>query len=90
MSRSTIRWLAIPATAVAVLASGLATAQARPDDGGAVQPPAASASSVTSRTNCPLSRLGDQLLRCDDLTGAGARATRAVPSWTTERSRRPA
>jgi hypothetical protein len=30
--------------------------------------------------NCPLRRLGDQLVRCDNLTGAGV----AAPSWIPE------
>lgn len=31
--------------------------------------------------NCPLMRVGTQLVRCDNLTGAGASA----PSWVPER-----
>ena len=35
-------------------------------------------SPVSSEGTCPLRRLGDQLVRCDDLTGAGV----AAPTWT--------
>lgn len=50
------------------------TASARPDAGTIVQSPPA-----VAPTSCPLRRVGDQLVRCDDLTGAGIAAAHWVP-----------
>ena len=53
------------------------TAAARPDAGTAVRTAPAGA---TATVGCPLRRIGDQLVRCDDLTGAGVTAPLWVPA----------
>ena len=65
-STSASQCVAAAVVSVAVLA-GTPTASARPDDvhlGSQPRPVAV----------CPLERIGDQFVRCDDLTGAGASA----------------
>jgi len=52
------------------------TAAARPDAGASVQ---TAPGGATTTTGCPLRRLGDQLVVCDNLTGAGVVAPRWVP-----------
>jgi hypothetical protein len=49
---------------------------------GAIPEPAPSAPTVQSSAwqRCPLTRIGDQFVRCDNLTGAGV----AAPSWVPE------
>lgn len=75
MTTQTQRQAAIAAGSVALaLLVAPGTAAARPDAGTTVQSPPA-----TAPTNCPLRRVGDQLVRCDDLTGAGIAAARWVP-----------
>lgn len=57
-----------------VLAGGAPTAAARPDPG--------DAESFTvgyKPTNCPLRRIDTQLVRCDNLTGAGVPAPLFIP-----------
>ncbi|MDQ0731155.1 hypothetical protein [Arthrobacter sp. B1I2] len=47
--------------------------------------PAATASdkdAITAYANCPLERIGTQLVRCDNLTGAGV----AAPFWIPEQT----
>ena len=39
-----------------------------------------SGNTPTTYVDCPLERIGTQLVRCDNLTGAGA----AAPSWIPE------
>ena len=51
-------------------------AAARPDAGTSVQNAPGGA---TKTTGCPLRRIGDQLVVCDNLTGAGVTAPRWVP-----------
>lgn len=61
-----------------------ASAAVRPDPGG----PGVGVSllpgelSVAEWPNCPLRRLGTQLIRCDMLTGAGVAAPALIPEWT--------
>jgi hypothetical protein len=47
-----------------------------------------SGTSVSSGTPCPLRRVGDRLVRCDDLTGAGVPAPAWIPSLQEPPSRR--
>ena len=68
--------LGVATTAGALLALAAAgAATARPE-------PAPAAPIVQSERigECPLTRVGDQLVRCDDLTGAGVPA----PPWVPE------
>jgi hypothetical protein len=61
-----------------VLAAGsasAASARPAPDDTGTTDGPNAG-------FNCPLRRIDDQLVRCDNLTGAGGPAPASVPVWT--------
>ena len=53
------------------LTAGAATASSDTDD-----------NSLTTYVDCPLERIGSQLVRCDNLTGAGATA----PSWIREQN----
>ncbi|MBX7443848.1 MULTISPECIES: hypothetical protein [unclassified Arthrobacter] len=45
-----------------------------------VEPTAGGPDSLTTYVDCPLERIGAQLVRCDNLTGAGA----AAPYWIPE------
>lgn len=72
----TIAVFGVATTAGALLAlAAVGTATARPE-------PAPAAPTMQSERigGCPLTRVGDQLVRCDDLTGAGVPA----PSWVPE------
>lgn len=70
------RWIsgcaASVAAALILLGTGVAPASAQQDPGRPVTAPTASRS-------CVLERIGTQLVRCDDLTGAGARASSFIP-----------
>lgn len=68
----------LAAAAAALVLTGLSAgpSAARLDAG----PPAASVS-VPSQDRCPLERVGQQFIRCDDLTGNGVPA----PAWIPER-----
>ncbi len=71
---NTIRGAASAAFLVFLLAgSGAASAIPEP---GPVRP---STHAPNAQKNCPLERIGSQLVRCDDLTGAGAHAPSQVP-----------
>ena len=71
---NTIRGAASAALLVFLLAStGAASAIPEP---GPVRP---STHAPDARKNCPLERIGAKLVRCDDLTGAGAHAPSQVP-----------
>jgi hypothetical protein len=63
------------AAAAATLLAGLAatSAGARPDPGEPIPV------RFSSYTNCSLNRIDTQLVRCDNLTGAGVAALPAVP-----------
>lgn len=65
------------ALAIAVIVvSAAGPADARQDPG-SLNP---SASAIQPTRHCPLTRVGTQFTRCDDLTGAGVPA----PSWVSE------
>ena len=68
------RVICTTATAL-LLGAALATpAAARPDAGPALE-------QQPTSTSCPLTRIGSQLVRCDDLTGNGVSA----PLWIPQR-----
>lgn len=54
-----------------LLTAGAATTSSDTDD-----------NSLTTYVDCPLERIGTQLVRCDNLTGAGVQA----PAWIPEQS----
>ena len=71
---NTIRGAASAALlALLLAASGAASAIPEP---GPVRP---GTDAPNAQKNCPLERIGSQLVRCDDLTGAGAHAPSQVP-----------
>lgn len=84
----------LPRTGAALAASALLLAAtalpvtARPDVGGGVERAVTVARADAEQFDggCPLRRLDRQLVRCDDLTGAGVRAPRWVlllePTWS--------
>ena len=75
MTTSTRRQAAVTAGVLALALLGApGTAAARPDAGTTVQSPPA-----VAKPSCPVRRIGDQLVVCDDLTGAGVAAARWVP-----------
>jgi hypothetical protein len=63
------------ATAAATLLAGIAatSAAARPDPGEPIPV------RFSSYANCPLNRIDTQLVRCDNLTGAGVAAPAYIP-----------
>ena len=64
----------------AVLAGvGALPAAARPDDGRGGQPGTPRVVAVYDDRDCPLRRIDRQLVRCDNLTGAGAPAPLFIP-----------
>lgn len=65
---------------VLVVAATLTTAVAGPASARPEAPPAAPAVPSPHLGECPLERIGDQFVRCDDLTGAGVPA----PDWIPE------
>jgi hypothetical protein len=70
---------AVAATALLLTSAAALPASARQDPG-----PASgyTATTPTQPQTCPLTRLGTQLVRCDNLTGAGAPAPLWVPAWS--------
>jgi hypothetical protein len=67
--------IAVALAAASLVAFGATTpASARPE------PAPAAADVHFDPRHCPLTRLGTQFVRCDDLTGAGVSA----PSWVPE------
>ena len=68
------RCAAAAATATLIAGLAIAPAAARPDPG---EPIPIRFSSY--ERNCPLSRVDTQLVRCDNLTGAGVTALAYVP-----------
>ena len=60
------------ALSAALAGIGTLPVAARPDDGGNPNTPRVVASKIDR--DCPLRRIDRQLLRCDNLTGAGAPA----------------
>lgn len=74
---SALRWM-VAAFAVSILAgTGVAPAAAMQDPGVPQRPPVVQ----LDAPYCFLTRIGTQLVRCDDLTGAGVPA----PAWVPER-----
>jgi hypothetical protein len=71
------RWTITALTAVFLLGTGAAPAVGQEERGttAAVTP----FISVQGFRNCPLTRIGTQFVRCDNLTGAGVAAPRWVP-----------
>lgn len=71
---------AVVAVALLITVSALPVS-AKPDPGGGVERPSVIVRADADRLDraCPLRRLDRQLVRCDDLTGAGVRAPRSVP-----------
>ena len=63
----------------AVLAAALATLV---PDGSPAESGAGASDVPTTYVDCPLERIGTQLVRCDNLTGAGADA----PFWIPEQA----
>jgi hypothetical protein len=76
MSTLTRRSAFVAAATSILLVTTSPVASARPDTGG----PVSDVRAVTSRGHCPLMRVGTQLVRCDNLTGAGVSA----PFWIPE------
>lgn len=77
-STSTRNWTIIALTAILLAGSGVAPAAAAQDPG--TPTPTAPVTSLQDSRHCPLTRIGTQFVRCDDLTGAGV----AAPSWVPE------
>lgn len=77
--KNTLRGAA-SAAALAFLLTGTGAASAIPEPG-----PARSGSQVVDlQRDCPLERLGTQLVRCDNLTGAGVIAPPYIPVQGTQ------
>ena len=75
MNRTQLLARCSAAAAAATIIAGLAAipATARPDPGEPVQV------RFSDYRNCPLNRIDTQLVRCDNLTGAGVTAPVGVP-----------
>ena len=83
ISRLTTRTLRVGAAtaAVALLLSSAPSAWAKPDPGDPL--PISGTQPKVASTDCDLTRVGTQLMRCDYLTGAGVSA----PLWIPEQGR---
>ena len=91
MNRHSAATLLAPAAAALVVLVAAAPASARQDAGDWTSRSAASTSANASAglaateansddtTNCPLQRVGTQLVRCDNLTGNGVSGAASVP-----------
>jgi hypothetical protein len=80
MIKISVSRLATAVALSAVLAGvGALPAAARPDDGRGGQPSLPRVIVIKSYGNCPLLRLDRQLVRCDNLTGAGVPAPLFIP-----------
>jgi hypothetical protein len=84
MNTRIARWTTLAATATILAATPALPAAARPahDDLERPRPVGVATGAVahqqpTPPSDCPLRRIGQQLIRCDTLTGADANA----PSW---------
>lgn len=75
------RWPVVAATTLLLTSAVALPASARQDPG-----PSSgyTASTPIEQQTCPLTRLGAQLVRCDNLTGAGAPAPLWVQAWSPE------
>jgi hypothetical protein len=80
MTRTTVlaRWSTAAAAAALLAGFAATTAAARPDPG-----PPRTTQLPSNTQECPLSRVGTQFVRCDNLTGAGVTA----PVWIPELNR---
>ncbi|QTE30014.1 hypothetical protein [Pengzhenrongella sicca] len=67
------RVLCLVASVALVAGATASSASAKPDDGGFPD------RHIVQRHACQLERVGTQLVRCDDLTGAGSRAPSHIP-----------
>jgi hypothetical protein len=79
MNIQTRRGIVTAFATILVAATGTGSAVAAPDPGPVRTYPA----SAQSSADCPLERVGTQLVRCDNLTGAGVPATEWVPELGT-------
>lgn len=77
MNIQTRRGIVTAFATILVAATGTASAVATPDPG----PQRSYPPSARSSADCPLERVGTQLVRCDNLTGAGVAATEWVPEY---------
>jgi hypothetical protein len=80
MNISTRRGILATCSTFLLTAAAVVPAAARPD-GGPLRQPAAESFQVPF-IHCPLERVGTQLVRCDNLTGAGVVAAPWVPERT--------
>ncbi len=71
------------AITIAIILVSAASAAGATKQSGSLNP---TSISMLGSGNCPLERVGTQLVRCDNLTGAGVRA----PSWVPELKNRDA
>jgi hypothetical protein len=76
MTRTTLRARCLATAAAATLLAGFAatTAAARPDPG-----PPPTSQFPSNPLECSPSRIGTQIVKCDNLTGAGVDATAGIP-----------
>ena len=80
MIKMSLSRLATALALSAVLAGvGTLPAAARPDDGRGGRPGTPRVVVVNAGRDCPLRRLDRQLVRCDNLTGAGVPAPLFIP-----------
>jgi hypothetical protein len=79
MNISTRRGILATCSTFLLTAAAVVPATARPDSGPLRQP---AESFQAPFVHCPLERVGTQLVRCDNLTGAGV----AAASWVPERA----
>jgi hypothetical protein len=80
MIKMSVARLATALALSAVLAGvGTLPAAARPDDGRGGPPDTPRVVVVTAGWYCPLRRIDRQLVRCDNLTGAGVPAPLFIP-----------
>ena len=68
----------VAVASILLLTTASPVASARPDPG----VPIPDVRTVVGPKNCPLMRVGTQLVRCDDLTGAGVSAPLWIPQLT--------
>ncbi|MBG6237682.1 hypothetical protein IWX78_000625 [Mycetocola sp. CAN_C7] len=71
-ARSITRFAASVAAALIILGAGVSPAVA-------LQDPGRPANGSTPSLSCTLERIGTQLVRCDDFTGAGSEAPSHIP-----------
>ena len=80
-TRKATRFAGLVFASLAVALAASSPAYARLDPGGPIVDEQTTVSTVTSDSSvCSLTRIGTQLVHCDNLTGAGVEA----PSWVPE------